>query len=834
MSNVRYAFRTLLKTPIVSLVAIISLALGIGANTAIFSVMDQILLERLPVSEPDRLVNLTSNGGRAGSNSTNVAGGIESIFSYPMFRDLEQKQTVFTGIAGHVAFGANLAFKNQTSGGQGMFVSGSYFPVLGAVPAAGRLFSPDDDKTPGGHRLVVLAYGYWSSHFNRDPSLINQQMIVDGVSMTIIGVAPEGFSGTSLGNAPDVFVPLSMREALQPGWKGLDNRRTYWVYLFARLRPGISAAQAEAAMNPLYHGIINEVDLPLQKGQSDRYKEQFRNQVMTLKPGSRGQSQVLTQASTPLNILLAITGFVLLIACANIANLLLARAAGRAREISIRLAVGAQRAQLVWQLLTEAVMLAVIGGLAGLAVSFVTVRLLISFMPPETVLPLSPSINPRSLAFALAASVVTGILFGIFPALHSTKQDLVTAIKDDAGSVSSSGTAARFRKVLVTGQIALSLLLLISAGLFLKSLVKIMQVDLGLRTAGVLQFELAPDRNQYKPDQTRNLYARLEESIAAIPNVENMSVSQVPLLANNNWGMDVSVDGFVREPDTDSNSRFNQVGPGYFRTLQIPLLQGREFTASDGFKAPKVAVVNEAFKRKFSPNQDIVGKKMQIGNGGKNDIEIVGLARDSKYSDVKDPAPPLFIRPYRQDDNLGGVSFYVLVRGAAASSVGAAIRHAVAELDPNLPIENMHTFDEQVGQNVFLDRMVTSLAAAFAMLATVLAAVGLYGVLAYSVARRTREIGIRLAIGAEPGAVRAMVLREVGLLALIGAVIGAPAAVMLARYAESHSQFYGVKSYDPMVVVGSTVLVIGVAMAAGYFPARFAMRVAPQTALRYE
>ena len=832
MSNLRYAFRTFKKTPVVSLVALLSLALGIGANAAIFSVFDQLLLQKLPVQAPDELVNLTANGPHAGSNSTNVAGGSASIFSYPMFRDLEKRQTVFTGIAGHVGFGINLAYKGETSSGQGMLVSGSYFPVLESVPAAGRLFSPNDDTAPGAHPFTVLSYGYWTSRFNRSASILNEQMLIDGISFTVIGVAPEGFMGTSMGEMPDVFIPLSMREAIQQGWKGLDDRRSYWVYLFARLKPGTTREQAQAAMNPLFHGIIQEVDLPLQKGNSDRYRQQFGSQIMTLVPGAHGQSQVLVEASAPLNILLAITGFVLLIACANIANLLLAKAVGRGREISIRLAVGAQRAQLIRQLLTESILLAIAGGLAGLAVSNITVRLLISFLPPNAAVPLSPSINPRSLLFTLVVALLTGLLFGLFPAFHSTRPDLATALKDDAGSVSSTGAASRFRKVLVTGQIALSLLLLISAGLFLKSLVNITRVNLGLRTKGVLTFALAPDRNQYKPDQIRDFYARMEEAMGAIPGVESMTVSRIPLLSDSNSSMNVSVDGFVAGPDTDTNANFNQVGPAFFRTLAIPLVTGREFSVSDGITAPKVGIVSEAFKRKFSPNEEILGKRMQIGNGGKNDIEIVGVARDTKYAQVKDPPPPLFYRPYRQDKQLGASNFYVLVRGVPAAELSPAIRSAVAALDPNLPIEEMHTFEKQVEDNVFVDRMITSLAAVFAVLATILAGVGLYGVLAYSVARRTREIGIRLAIGANPGAVRLMVLKEVGILALIGALVGAPGAIALAKFAEP--LLYGLKSYDPLVVVAATVLMMAVALGAGYFPARLAMKVAPVTALRYE
>ncbi len=834
MSNLTYALRTLKNTPVVTLVAIASLALGIGANTAIFSVFDQLLLQRLPVHDASRLVNLTANGPRFGSASDNIAGGENSIFSYPMFRDLERQQTVFTGLAAHCEFGANLSYKGSASSGQAMFVSGSYFPVLEAVPAAGRLLTPDDDRTPGAHRVAVLSHSYWTTQFNQSPSILNDTMLIDGIPFTIIGVAPEGFHSTSVGAMPEVFVPISMREAMQPTWKGLDDRRSYWVYLFARLKPGISREQAQASLATLFHGILESTDLPLQKGMSDRTRERFRNQALILEEGSRGQSSVLEEGKAPLLILLAITGFVLLIACANIANLLLARAAGRAREISIRLAIGARRSQLIAQLLSESLLLALAGALAGLLVTNLTVRAIIAFLPPGNMVPISPNVNPRSLAFALAASVVTGILFGIFPAFHSTRQDLVTAIKDDAGSVSSSGSAARFRKILVVGQIALSLLLLISAGLFLKSLVNITRVDLGLRTRQVLTFGLNPERNQYTPDQTRDFYGRLEESIAAIPGVENVAVSMVPLLTDSNWGTGISIDGFIAGPDTDRESRMNQVGTGFFRALEIPLLAGRDFLVTDGINAPKVAIVNEAFVRKFSPNSNVLGKRMKLGGDGPNDIEVVGLLKYTRYSPFKTPAPPLVFIPYRQNKKLAGTMFYLTARNVPAADLGPAVRRAVAQLDPNLPVADMITFEKQVEDNVFVDRMVTTLATAFAALATLLAAVGLYGVLAYSVARRTREIGIRLAIGADPSQVRAMVLKEVGLLALIGMLIGAPAGIALARVAESQSQFYGIKSYDPLVLAVSLAVMALVALAAGYFPARTAMTVEPQSALRHD
>ena len=831
MSNLTYAFRTLKNTPVVSLVAVASLALGIGANTAIFSMFDQILLRRLPVAQPERLVNLTANGPRLGSNSNNVAGDSLSIFSYAMFRDLEKQQSVFTGIAAHRSSGVNISYKGQASSATGLFISGTYFPVLQAVPAVGRLLTPDDDRTPGAHRVAVLSHRYWTRELNRNPAAINDSLLIDGVPFTIVGVAPEGFSGTTLGVRPDVFVPISMRETLEPGWKGLENRRSYWIYLFARLKDGVTMQQAQAGINPLFHGIVESTDLPLQKGMSEATKQRFRNQAMTLTDGWRGQSQILVQGTAPLALLLAIASFVLLIACANIANLLLGRGVARAREVSIRLALGARRSQLIGQFLTESILLAFAGALAGLLIANLTLRLIIGFLPAQAMVPLSPEINPATLIFALALAIATGILFGLFPAVRSTRQDLVTAIKDGAGSVSAVGSTARLHKILVVGQIALSLLLLISAGLFLKSLVNITRVDLGMRSNGVLTFGLSPERNQYKPPQTRDLYERLEESLAAIPGVETATVSMVPLIAGDNWGTDISIDGFVSGPDIDANCSFNRVGAGFFSAMRIPLLAGRGFAVSDSADAPPVAVVNEAFARKFSAGSSVIGKRLQIGAGGKNTIEVVGLARDTKYSTVKQEAPPLLYLPYRQDKDLGGANFYIVARDPSqAGRLGSAVRQAVAALDPNLPVADMNTLEQQVKDNVFADRMVTSLASLFALLATLLASVGLYGVVSYSIARRTREIGIRLAIGADPASVRAMVMKDVGVMTLAGAAIGVPGAIALARLAAS--QLYQIKSHDPLVVVAATVLIGCVTLIAGYFPARVAMAVDPLTALR--
>lgn len=830
MNDLRMAFRALAKTPVVAGVAILSLALGIGANTAIFSLLDQILLRSLPVSNPHELVNLTANGPRSGSNSTNSTGGMQSIFSYPMFRDLEKKQEVFTGIAAHRSFSANLAFKGSTASGDGMLVSGSYFPVLQLRPALGRLLSPEDDRTAGAHRVVVLSHSFWTRRFHQDPAVLNEALIVNGVPMTIAGVAPQSFISTTFGSQPDIFVPISMGEEVRPGWKGLENRRNYWVYLFARLKPAMPLEQAQAGMNVLYRSIIHDVDLPLQKGASARMLQQFRDQTMQLNPGNQGQSNMQGQARTPLLLLLATTGFVLLIACANIANLLLARAANRAKEMSVRLAIGASRFRLIRQLLTEAMVIAVAGGVAGLFCAYATSQLLLSFLPQGRA-PIQTDIDGRALLFAMGVAIATGLLFGIFPAIYSTKTDLVSALKDQAAQASASGAAARFRRMLVTAQIAISLILLISAGLFLKSMVNISRVDLGLRTHNVVQFSVSPELNKYTPEKSRDFFQRMEGAVTAIPGVSSVAASRVPLISGSNWGSNISIDGFAAGPDTDTHSMYNHIGPGFFRTMGVALRAGREFAESDSANTPKVAVVNEAFVRKFSASSSALGKHMQMGSGGKNDIEIVGIVTDAKYSQVKDATPPVVYLPYRQDLSSGSSYFYVLTALPPEQTL-SSIRRVAAELDPNLPLDNLKTLEAQVQENVFLDRMISTLAATFAALATLLAAVGLYGVLAYTVVRRTREIGIRLAMGATEATVRNMVLREVAVLLAAGVVIAVPAALGLARYVES--LLYQLKGYD-VTVMACAVAAIGlVAMAAGYFPARRAMRVNPVQALRNE
>jgi predicted permease len=833
MRNLRLAFRTLARTPFVSLVAVLSLALGLGANSAIFSLFNQILLRPLPVPDPASLVNLGAPGPKSGSNSCNQSGDCEQIFSYPMFRDLERVQTSFTGIAAHRNFGVNVAFGGQTESGRGILVSGSYFPVLGLQPAIGRLLTPDDDRTPGAHEVVVLSHDYWRRRFQENPSVLGQTLIVNGHGMTIVGVTPRGFEGTTLSVRPAVFVPITMRGVMlpSPSGPGFDNRRAYWAYLFARLKPGVTIDAARVALNGAYRPIINDVEAPLQQGMSDQTLARFREKAVTVEPGSRGQSDIHREARAPLVILFAVTGTVLLIACANIANLLLARGAGRAAEMAVRLSVGASRGQLVRQLLTESVLLAILGAVFGILVAKWTLDTIASIVPPEGAALVAFRLDPAMLGFAAVAAIVTGVSFGLFPALHSTSPALAATLKNQAGQPSGAKAAKRFRATLATVQIAMSMALLVPAGLFAKSLFNVSRVELGLKSDHLVTFSLSPALNGYDTARSRALFDELAEKLRALPGVTHAVFAMVPLLAGDNWNNSVQVEGFEAGPDTNTTSSFNAVSAGFFTALGMPLVQGREFTPADGAGAPKVAIVNQAFTRKFNLGTDAIGRRMRQSRDGPLDMEIVGVIQDAKYSDVKAAIVAQYFMPYAQAEQPGSCDFYVRT-ALPPEQLLTAVPAVVKTLDPNLPVDGLKTMERQIEENVFLDRMISVLSTAFAFLATLLAAVGLYGVLAYTVAQRTREFGLRMALGANAGRVRGLVLRQVAVMAVIGGAAGLAAAVAIGRAAES--LLFEITGYDPFVLAISVAVLSVATLAAGYLPALRASRIDPMTALRYE
>jgi predicted permease len=831
MLNLKLALRTLRRTPLVTAVAVLSLALGIGANAAIFSLFHHMLLQSLPVRAPGELVNFSAPGPKPGSHSCNDAGDCDDVFSYLMFRDLERLQTSFTGIAAHRLFGANLAYRGQTMSGTGMLVSGSYFPVLGVQPALGRLIGSGDDPAPGESHVVVLGYDYWQRRFGGDPNVLNQPMIVNGQTLTIVGVAARGFEGTTLGSRPHVFVPITLRGAMEPGFDKFDDRRTYWAYLFARLKPGVTLDQAKIALNVPYSAVLNSVEAPLQKGMTKPRMAEFKARKVELTAGGRGQSSTSTEVRAPLTLLLGVTVLVLIIACANIANLLLARAAARSGEMAVRLSIGASRWQLVKQLLTESMVLATLGGVTGLLVARWTLDVIVSILPAATAETLPLAIDRPVVLFTAAVTLATGLLFGLFPALHSSRPDLAPVLKGQSGQPAGTRAAVRFRFSLATAQIALSMALLVAAGLFARSLFNISRVDLGLKIDNMVTFGVSPELNGYTPEKSHALFERLEDELRATPGVTAVTTSFIAALANSNWGTDVNVEGFKTGPDIDNNARFNMVGAGYFRTMGVPLMAGREFTRADALKRAKVAIVNETFAKKFNLGRNAIGKRLGAGSKDELDTEIVGLVQDAKYSEVKQTVPALFFTPWTQDEQVGSMHFYVRT-ALPAETFLATLPRVVSRLDPNLPLEDVRTMPQQVRDNVFLDRFISVLSTAFASLATLLAAIGLYGVLAYTVAQRTREIGLRMALGAEPARVRAMVLRQVALMTLIGGITGLVGAVWLGRAAAS--LLYQLEGYDPVVLVTASVVLAIVALGAGFIPANRASRVEPMQALRYE
>jgi predicted permease len=828
--NLKLAIRTFRKSPFVTIAAVTSLALGIGATAAMFSIFHQVLLRDLPVRAPDRLVNLYATGPKEGRSTCGNLGDCDSAFSYPMFRDLEHQQNVFSGIAAHVFFVANLSYEGKTEHVLGLAVSGSYFPVLDLRPALGQLFTPADDGVLDEPHAAVLSHDFWRRKFAEDPGVLNRELTINGQRMKIIGIAPDGFRGTSAGYEPQVFVPITMMRMAWPGFNDFEDRTHYWAYLFARLKGGVTIEQASAGINQPYHNIINDVEAPL-RPLSGQPLARFKAKQISLKPGNRGQTDLHDDAKIPLTLLVAVSGFVLLIACLNIANLLLARGAARTGEMAIRLSIGASRGKLIAQLLFESFVLAVLGGVAGLLVAQWTLALLSSLIPPDEAM-LHYDIDGTVLMITAVLTIGTGFLFGLVPAFRSTRPDLHSALKGQSSQSGGLRTTARFRAVLATVQIGVSMALLILAGLFTKNLFNISRADLGLKPDHVVTFRVSPRLSGYSLNRTLALFESIEDAAGSLPGVTGVTTSNVPLLGGQDWGSRVKVEGFESGPDVEAQSKFTFIGPEYFRTLEIPLIAGREFTRADGAKAQKVAIVNEQFAKKFHLGQNVIGKHLAIQLfENELDTEIIGLARDSKYSHIKGDIPPVVFRPYRQDGELVDIAFYIRT-SLDPKQLLKTLPALIAKIDPDLPIEDARTLPEQALQDVTTDRRMSILSALFAVLAAILAAVGLYGVLAYIVAERTKEIGVRIALGAAPARIYTLVLRNVGWMMLIGGTLGIAGAIAAGKFAES--LLFNLKGHDPAVLILSTLLLSFIAFGAGWIPARRASRVDPLKALRYE
>lgn len=829
--DIRFGLRVLAKNPGFTVIAIITLALGIGANTAIFSLMNQLLLRRLPVRNASELVEIHNPGPKTGRVSSD--GDDADSFSYPMYKGLRDGAASVVALIGRSASDASLASQGQTERGHLELVTGNYFDVLGVAPALGRVFSQDDDKNPGGDQLAVLSYNYWTRHFAADPNVLNKTVLVNNVPMTIVGVSRNGFTGVQVGQSPDVFVPMSMAEQMTFDDGALNEWKDYWIKVLGRRAPGVSDAQARSGLNTAYHPLLEE-NLAKITGFNEQKRQAFLAKQIVINPGARGRSIARRDSGPQIMVLFAMVALVLLIACSNVANLLLARGASRQREFAIRSAMGATRGRIVRQLVIESMICALAGGIVGIALGSWLISELVPIVTANASIDgLKAQLDPTVLLFAIAATLLSGVFFGVLPAWRVTRNSVTDVIKDQGSTSSASVAHVRFRKILVAGQVAFTLLLLAGAALFTKTLWNLRNVDLGLRTEHVISFAISPALNGYDNPRTIRLVDQLRQRLAVLPGVRSVTSSELGALTGDSSGSNITAEGGAEVPDDLQTVNYVAAGPSYFSTFGVPLISGRDLTEADNATAPKVAVISETVAKRFFPGRNPIGMKFCFGSGKvKPDITVVGIVRDMNQDHVKSVTTnPYIYVPYSQRDSLYAMSFYVNTERDPLQ-LASAMQSVVRDTDANLPVYNLKTMDRIVEEDLFSARMVAVLSGAFAGLAAMLAALGIYGVLAFLVVQRTREIGIRMAVGAESGDIRRLIVKEVGSMLLTGVVIGLPLAYALARLSES--LLFGVSASNPSIYLVGLVLIAVVAVIACYIPARRATRVDPLVALRYE
>jgi predicted permease len=850
--DLRYGIRMLVKNPGFSAIAVLTLALGIGANTAIFTVLNSVLLNSLPVRNPQRLVLLTDPG--AGGMSVGSSTGDRDMLTYAEFQDLAARNQVLSGIFAADGMRSQMPVAVEGSepsgegagGGEGVegaegvvqLVSGSFFGVLGVDPLLGRTFDTGVDKARDANPVAVISYGFWQSRFGGDTSVLSRKLRIRKTVYDVIGVMPQRFFGMTVGTAPDVWVPLTMQAEVYPGqdWLTVEKHpieKTEWMQVMGRLKPGVSVAQAKASLDLTFQQYLQSQLGGIQE--SDRHN--FLNQHLPVADGRRGASMLQNQFGTPLLILMGVVGLVLLIACGNVANLLLARATSRQKEIAVRVALGAGRARLFRQLLTESVLLAGIGGLLGLLLArwadSVLLRLVSSGSTP---IPLDTHPDAIILGFTLGVSLLTGILFGLAPALRASRVDLNAVLKGTSRGViggAGQGKRASVGKILVVGQVAFSLLLLIVAGLFVHSFQKLSEVQLGYDHDHLLLFGVDPIESGYKGPAIAEMYKDLMDNIRAIPGVRGVTLSQNGLFSHSESADGIKIDGYKPPSGQNMHARFDEVGPNYFATVGIPILMGRDMTADDGGTGQRVGVINQTMARYYFGNESPIGRRIwDTFPTNVTDFVVVGVAADAKYNDLREDTPRRFYVPFFHP--IGDATFArVEVRVSGnPSSVADAVRAAVKQAAPNLPPLGIHTMNDLVSESLTSDRMVTKLTGFFGALAVLLACIGIYGIMAYAVAARTGEIGIRMALGADRGNVVWLVLRESLLLVAIGVAIGLPAVIGVSKLIKS--LLFGLTPADPLALGLASLLMFGVAALAGYLPARRAARTDPMVALRYE
>ena len=820
----RQSLRRLRQNPSFSVIVIATLAVGVAVNVGLFSLYQQILLQPLPVAEPERLVNLVDPGPDRGLSFGSIAGnGRDHAFSYPMFRDLERLQGSFAGIAAHRLFDASLAIGDDARRETGFFVSGSYFSVLGLQPALGRLFGTEDDRVDGQAESVVLSYTYWQRELASDRGVLGRKLTVNGVPLTIVGVAPQGFHGTTVGARASVFVPITFPGVDSPtAIPNHDNRGYSWIYLFARLAPGVQLEAATTAMNPLYQGILSETEVPVANGVD--VPQGFATKSLVLEPGARGQSALLQPIGARLMTLFAVSGAILLLCCANVAGLMLIRASSRTGEMAVRASMGASRGRLALLLLAEALLLAVPAAVLSLPLALLILRGIAGGIPDLPGAAFDVEISVAAAVVAVAAALIAAVGFSLLPVRGAARTEPARTLHAYGVRQTSSKGVTRFRAALATTQVALSMALLALTGVFMQSLGNIARIDLGLDVDSVVMLTISPEGSGYAPAASAALFDRLEEDLAAIPGVSSAASAQVPLLAGGGLETGTALEG----NQARIRIHLNQVGPGFFRALDVGVLAGREFSAADRDGAPPVAIVNQRLAERLGFAAGVIGQRIQVVG---RVYDVIGLVPDFKDYNVTDDVESQVFLPRRQATTLGTATFFV--RGdRPLEDLMDAVRDTVARAAPTVPITELRTMRQQVRENIAEEHFFASASTAFAVLATALAALGLYGVLAYSVAQRSREIALRFALGAPAVKIRAMVLRQVSAMALTGVTLGVGGALLLGRAARS--MLFGVEAADPVALVGAGVVLTAVMLAAAYIPARRASRVDPIVALRYE